>query len=186
MQAAVNPFRRFFRFSFYFLAAAAVEAPEKICYNRRIFTGHRTLPADPSPLRELLRRQLLLAAEEGYTDFLSGGAMGFDLLAAETVLDLKAEDPRLRLWMILPYEAQAARYPHRDRLRYEALLARADLVRYTAGHYYTGCFLTRDRVLAESADGCICYLTRSTGGTAYTVRHAALRDIPIINLAELL
>ncbi len=154
----------------------------KLC----IFTGHRTLPADPGPLRELLRRQLLLAAEEGYTDFLSGGAMGFDLLAAETVLELKAEDPRLRLWMILPYTAQAARYPHRDRLRYEALLARADLVRYTAGHYYSGCFLTRDRVLAESADGCICYLTRSTGGTAYTVRQAALRDIPIINLAELL
>ena len=44
--------------------------------------------------------------------------------------------------------------------------------------------LTRDRVLAQAADGCICYLTRSTGGTAYTVRQAILRDVPIRNLAE--
>jgi hypothetical protein len=44
--------------------------------------------------------------------------------------------------------------------------------------------LARDRVLAEAADFCLCYLTRSTGGTAYTVRQCALRDVPICNLAE--
>ena len=44
--------------------------------------------------------------------------------------------------------------------------------------------LTRDRVMAEAADVCLCYLTRSTGGTAYTVRQCARRDVPICNLAE--
>ena len=44
--------------------------------------------------------------------------------------------------------------------------------------------LARDRVMAEAADFCLCYLTRSTGGTAYTVRQCALRDVPIRNLAE--
>ena len=44
----------------------------------------------------------------------------------------------------------------------------------------------RNRHLADNSSVCICYLTKPTGGTAYTVRQAALRDIPIINLAELL
>ena len=44
--------------------------------------------------------------------------------------------------------------------------------------------LARDRVLAEAADFCLCWLTRSTGGTAYTVRQCALRDVPICNLAD--
>lgn len=152
----------------------------KIC----IFTGHRQLPSSVSPLQQALALRIEALAREGYTDFLSGGAVGFDLLAAEAVLRARERFPALRLLMILPYEGQDRFYPAADRRRYQALLERADLVRYTARDYYKGCLLTRDRVLAEAADGCVCYLTRSTGGTAYTVRHAVARDVPVWNLAD--
>ncbi len=152
----------------------------KIC----IFTGHRELPPDPAPLRAALLRQIAALAADGYTDFLSGGAMGFDLLAAEAVLLLRPALPDIRLVMVLPCENQDRAYPPAARARYREILAQADLVRYTSHHYYKGCMLVRDRVLAEAADLCLCWLTRSTGGTAYTVRQCALRDIPLINLGE--
>ena len=95
-----------------------------------------------------------------------------------------APGPALRLLMILPCYGQDRAYTPADRLRYRALLEQADLVRYTAHDYYRGCMLARDRVMAQAAHYCICYLTRSTGGTAYTVRQCALRDVPILNLAQ--
>lgn len=149
-----------------------------------IFTGHRDLPFDSAPLLADLRRHIAALHAAGFTEFLSGGAMGFDLLAAEALLELRPILPGARLVMVLPCQGQDRAYPPADRARYRAILAQADLVRYTSHSYYKGCMLTRDRVLAQAADYCICYLTRSTGGTAYTVRQCALRDVPLVNLAE--
>ena len=148
-----------------------------------MFTGHRDLPANTDGLRAALLRHITALHADGYTDFLSGGAMGFDLLAAEAVLTLRPVLPGLRLLMILPCHGQDRAYSPADKQRYRALLEQADLVRYTAHDYYRGCMLARDRVMAQAAHYCICYLTRSTGGTAYTVRQCALRDVPICNLA---
>lgn len=153
----------------------------KIC----IFTGHRELPAITGPLYDALLRHITALYDDGCTDFVSGGAMGFDLLAAEAVLALRPLYPDMRLVMILPCLGQERAYSAADKERYRALLDQADMVRYTAHQYYRGCMLTRDRVMAEAAHHCICWLTRSTGGTAYTVRQCVLRDVPIINLAEL-
>ena len=154
----------------------------KIC----IFTGHRGLPEDTAPLRRELLRQITALHADGYTDFLCGGAMGFDLLAAEAALEVRPVLPGMRLLMILPCRGQERAYSQEDKARYRAVLDQADLVRYTAETYYKGCMLVRDRVMAEAADICLCYLTRSTGRTAYTVRQCALRDVPVINLAETL
>ena len=153
----------------------------KIC----IFTGHRELPASTGPLYDALLRHITALYDDGCTDFVSGGAMGFDLLAAEAVLALRPLYSDMRLVMILPCLGQERAYSAADKERYRALLDQADMVRYTAHQYYRGCMLTRDRVMAEAAHHCICWLTRSTGGTAYTVRQCVLRDVPIINLAEL-
>ena len=153
----------------------------KIC----IFTGHRELPASTGPLYDALLRHITALYDDGCTDFVSGGAMGFDLLAAEAVLALRPLYPDMRLVMILPCLGQERAYSAADKERYRALLDQADMVRYTAHQYYRGCMLTRDRVMAEAAHHCICWLTRSTGGTAYTVRQCVLRYVPIINLAEL-
>ena len=153
---------------------------DKLC----VFTGHRMLPGDLLPLRAALRQRIRQLYEQGFVRFASGGAVGFDLLAAELVLELKAELPDLELHMVLPCKHQERGYSVGDKVRYQAVLARADSIRYTAEQYYKGCMLTRDRVLAAAADACVCYLTRSQGGTAYTVRHILQRDVPLYNLAE--
>ena len=54
------------------------------------FSGHRSLPAAAwEQLPRLLRQRIVSLAEEGYTGFLCGGAMGFDTLAAEAVISVR-------------------------------------------------------------------------------------------------
>ena len=60
--------------------------------NTCCFTGHRFIAArDVDPLRELLKKEIAHQAENGRTVFCAGGAMGFDTVAAECVLEAKKE-----------------------------------------------------------------------------------------------
>lgn len=42
----------------------------------------------------------------------------------------------------------------------------------------------RNRHLVDHSGTCICYLTRSTGGAAYTVDYARRKGLHVINIAE--
>ena len=42
----------------------------------------------------------------------------------------------------------------------------------------------RDRYLVDDSSVCLAYLTRATGGTAYTVNYARRRGLRIVNIAE--
>ena len=56
------------------------------------FTGHRTVPVErQDEIRARLAEAVSLACRLGITCFYSGMAMGFDLMAAETVLSLKGK-----------------------------------------------------------------------------------------------
>ena len=51
------------------------------------FTGHRQIPASQGrPVVQALRREIGRATGAGFTRFYAGGALGFDTLAALTVL----------------------------------------------------------------------------------------------------
>ena len=62
------------------------------------FTGHRRIPPEAvAPLRERLEAEIESLIRQGVRYFGAGGALGFDTLAAEAVLDLKAVYPFIRL-----------------------------------------------------------------------------------------
>lgn len=151
-----------------------------------MLTGHRSLPRDGGRLRAQLDLHIETLCRSGVTEFLSGGAMGFDLLGAEAVLFAREKHPEVALTMVLPCRNQSRLYPEIQRLHYDGILARAQTVEYLSEQYYEGCMLVRNRVMAERADVCLCYLTRSRGGTAHAVAAAAARGLPITNLADLL
>lgn len=54
---------------------------------------------------------------------------------------------------------------------------------YTAERYFPGCMHQRNRYLADHSGWCLCWLTRETGGTAYTVRRCRTQGVRVINLA---
>ena len=55
---------------------------------------------------------------------------------------------------------------------------------YACPENVNGAFLKRDRMLMDEASYCICYCHRLTGGTAYTVRYAMSKGIPVYNCSS--
>ncbi len=60
------------------------------------FTGHRVLK-QTDELKETLENEILKLIENGITDFYTGGAKGWDMLCAETVLKVKQKNVHIRL-----------------------------------------------------------------------------------------
>lgn len=149
------------------------------------FTGHREIPLLKKALiTKRLRKTLIELIEQGYCYFGAGGALGFDTIAAQTVLDLKETYPHIKLILVLPCKSQANSWSDSDKRMYEYIMSKADKVRHTSEHYYRGCMHTRNRHLVDNSSVCVCYLTQEKGGTAYTVKYALSRDLCIINIAE--
>lgn len=149
------------------------------------FTGHRKIP--PEDFEEISRRlevTIIRLIEKGYVYFGAGGALGFDTLAAQTVLKLKTAYPNIKLILVLPCESQAEHWQKEDIMIYEHIKKNADKVVYISKSYFRGCMLKRNRHLVDNSSACICYLTKETGGTAYTVNYAKNKMLTIYNVAE--
>lgn len=145
------------------------------------FTGHRTLPQNErDEVRDRLYIVLHKLIEQGVQYFGSGGAMGFDLLAAEVVLELRKRYPHIRLIMVLPYENQERGWDEEEVRRYHTILEQANKVVYLQREYRCGCMLRRNRYLVDNSRVCVAYCTRVFGGTAYTVNYAKRVGIPIL------
>jgi len=142
------------------------------------FTGHRVIPeAHRAPLKAALEQCLRAHIAQGDDTFLAGGAQGFDRMAAEAVLRLKAEFPQVRLILLLPYAGRE------ESPALRALVAQADAVEVVSPFYHGGCMHQRDRKLVDRSHACIAYCTQTTGGTVYTVNYALDAGIPVTNLA---
>ena len=110
--------------------------------------------------------------------------MGFDTLAAQTVLELKQQYPHIRLILVLPCVDQTTGWKQDDIDEYERIRALADKVVYTSREYTSGCMHKRNRHLVDNSSLCICYLTKLSGGTAYTVRYAESKGVYVRNIAN--
>ncbi len=151
------------------------------------FTGHRQIfHIHSEALPKALERVILQLYDSGYRWFQSGGALGFDLFAAESVLRLRERLPELHLRMILPCRDQAKRWGAADRTRYENIVNLADEVVCLQESYTQFCMHERNRELVDTASVIVAYLMREHGGTAYTVKYADSKCKKIINLADLL
>lgn len=146
------------------------------------FTGHRSLPADTAPLKAHLRETLVSLIEQGVCYFAAGGALGFDTLAAQTVLELKNGYPHIRLILVLPCKDQTCGWPAADVAEYERILSLADKTVWLSERYYKGCMHARNRRLVDNAGVCVCYRRRPFGGTAYTVDYAKQQKLAIYEL----
>ena len=151
------------------------------------FTGHRKIPpGQVDALARRLKSTLIQLINDGYLYFGAGGALGYDTLAANTVLELKTQFPDVKLILVLPCLSQTRGWSARDIEIYEDIMNRADKVVYTSQEYTKGCMHKRNRHLVDNSSVCVCYLTESTGGTAYTVDYARKNNLTVINLGETL
>lgn len=148
------------------------------------FTGHRELPISEIPaIKTRLRAVVMELIERGVCFFGAGGALGFDTLVAQIVLELRQEFRHIKLILVLPCADQARGWRKEEIEIYEKIKAQADKVVCLAEHYFRGCMHRRNRHLVDYSAYCVCYLTEKSGGTAYTVRYAQERGLAIINIA---
>lgn len=147
------------------------------------FTGHRHIPEeDYEILKQRLQQEIerLIANDVYY--FGAGGALGFDTLAALTVLELKQQYPLIKLILVLPCPEQAKYWNQNDIEIYESIKAKADKVVYTSKSYSNDCMFIRNRHLVDNSKYCICYLVDEHSGTAYTVNYAQNKGLAIIRI----
>lgn len=159
---------------------------DKETRNRTVcFTGHRKIPHEQLlEVKQYLKLAIIEAIKDGYIYFGTGGALGFDTIAAQTVLELKEVYPQIKLILVLPCKDQAKRWISKDIEVYQDIKDKADKVVYISEEYTKDCMLKRNRHLVDNSSACICYCTKDTGGSAYTLRYAKENDLKIFNIGE--
>ena len=149
------------------------------------FTGHRNLPKEHlSDIREQTTMVIREIASNGVCFFGVGGAIGYDTLVAEVLFQLREEElPHIKVILVYPFEGFTNRWTDEQRATYARLLPRYDKRVCVAPMASREAYLARDRHLVDNSSHCICYCTRQTGGTAYTVRYASKQGLAIYNIA---
>lgn len=137
-------------------------------------------PAFRQELAMKLEETIIGLIEQGVQFYGAGGARGFDTLAAQIILNLKSRYPYIKLILVLPCLTQTRGWSARDVAEYERIKALADKVVYTSQEYTKGCMFKRNRHLVDHSSVCVCYLTKPSGGTAYTADYARKQGLKVI------
>lgn len=146
-------------------------------------TGHRRMTHTEAVIvRERLVQTLRRLIANDVIYFGVGGAVGFDLLAAQTVLSLKNEYPHIKLIVVLACRDQTARWNAADRATLRDICAQADKVVCLQETYTADCMKARDRYLVDHSGVCVCWLTHYGGGTGYTEQYALRNGCRVVHL----
>lgn len=145
------------------------------------FSGHRNYDDSGG---DALREAIASLYAAGAREFRVGMAEGFDLAAAEAVLEFKRGHGDVRLVAIVPWPLFFANFKRSNELRYFKILAAASVIRYVAAVYIDNIFLKRNDMLIDGADYLVAWWHGRPSGTGYTVRQARRQKIEIINLYD--
>lgn len=159
--------------------------PGKVC----AFTGHRPGKmafygeSDPACLKLMgeIHRQIEIAVEKGFRNFISGMAIGVDQWAAISVLDLKRIYPDIRLYAALPYPMQSEKWFNWQKERYFDLLSLCEKVYVVSEEYSKSAPNFRNAFMIDHADLLIAvYDGKTAGGTKNTFEMAMKKGIETV------
>ena len=150
----------------------------KIC----CVTGHRDIaPEMIDFVKKELHKEIVLAIKNGYSHFISGFAVGVDLIFADIVVELKSEYFNITLEAAIPYRK---RLEARDK-EFQRLIRKCDKVVIKSKHYTRSCFIIRNLYMVEKSERVIAvYDGREKGGTEFTIckARASQRELRIISI----
>ena len=154
------------------------------------FTGHRSqkLPWGFNEKDERclamkirLRNAIEAAIQEGYKTFLCGMAIGFDMICAETVLELKKVYPDIKLIGAIPCKDQDKLWSVKDKIRYKELLKKLDGIRCVFNKYIGAeCMLERNAYMIKKSSLLIALFDGKQGGAENTISLAKEQGLKII------
>lgn len=147
------------------------------------FTGHRVIEEwHRGRIQGLISTAIKYAYAAGCRDFMCGGALGFDTLAAQEVIKFRQLHRDVRLVLCLPCMDQAEGWSDKSRSMYSHILESADEIIYASEVYTDSCMRERNFLLASRCDILIAYCGRPRSGSGQTVRMADSMGKEVINL----
>jgi uncharacterized phage-like protein YoqJ len=154
---------------------------KKVC----CFTGHRdVVNSHAAKLCCFIDEELEALIADGYTVFRTGGALGFDTIAALRVLLMKKKYDFITLELCLPCKDQTAKWKNSEKYFYNYCLKYADRIRYVGERYRSGCMFARNRMLVDGSDCCLGYCDPAarSGGSRYTLNYAKEQGVECRNI----
>ncbi len=159
--------------------------PEKtVC-----FTGHRSIPDDQRSLvNSTVANVIVRLADEGYTDFVFGGAVGFDTMAARNTENLRSLSAysHIKVHIFMPCRSIPKLTDENTARIYHSTLKMADTVTYISDSYFQGAMHKRNRAMVDVSSCVVSYCTSDKGGTAYTVKYAEKHNRRVISVADIM
>ena len=157
------------------------------------FTGHRpkALPwgNNESDLRCVaLKSRIKFTVEDlivagGYKKFITGMAMGADMICAEIVLTLKNLYPYIKLECAIPNYAFTESWQPEDVRRYSSILTRADEIKFVSDSrvYSKKDLMLRNIYMVDSSDIVVAIYTEGeSGGTRNTIDYAIYKSKEVV------
>ena len=136
-------------------------------------------------MQKMLDYAIKDAVYQGFQIFYIGMAQGFDIIAGEAILRIKAEGlSEIKLNCILPFKGQDGKWSKDWRRRHDLILRAADSIEIINDAYTTGCYHERNRFLVDNAQRLIVLYSGKQSGTGHTVAYARKKGIEIVNLWE--
>lgn len=153
------------------------------------FTGHRPNKL-PWGYREKgikfflfkikLKKIIKQAIKNGYEYFISGMALGSDVICAEIVLELKKKYSNIKLECAIPCINQTEKWNYNSLLRYNNILSKADKITYVSyAKYFNGCMTKRNNYMINNSSLLIGIYNGYFGGTKQTIDIAKNKQIGI-------
>ena len=143
------------------------------------FSGHRSYDGSAD---DRLRSVVADLYAEGVRIFRVGMAEGFDLAAGEVVLSLMELYDDIVLEAYVPWPLFSARFDRESKLKYDAVIAKAQIIRYAGFAFQNTIFHQRNDMLVDGAGYLVAGWNGSRSGTGYTVGRARRQRSKIINL----
>lgn len=153
--------------------------------HRCCFTGHRPekIVASEQTVVKALEKEIRAAIDDGFNVFITGMAQGTDIWAAEIIIHLrKTEGLQLKLIAASPFDGFEQRWSIDWQKRYAAVMAEADLIRFTSSQYHRGCFQVRNEWMVDHSARVIAVFNGEKSGTKNTVDYANRHGIPVMNV----
>ena len=147
--------------------------------------GHRQVPRGWSAE---IRRRLSAAVEDllerGVYHFVQGLTSDFDVLSAQTLLQLKEKHPQLKLEIMMPCRDYQNRWSNSMRPACEEILSQCDETVYMFESLRRGDLHKYNSEMINRCRYCLCRLTRISGTTCEMVRYARKTGRVVINISE--
>ena len=167
------------------------EYPDEERATSCFFTGHRKIPEKKDVIFAALKNNISYLYSIGVRNFHAGGALGFDTVAATTVIDLKRFHADMKLILNLPYHNQTEGWSKINVERYEYIKKNADEIIYTYDGEVLNKYDSRKYLLKRNCDmvncskyGIVYFSGHEKSGTGYTVRYAERQNCEIKNIYE--